>query len=165
MRTTAPRAGRHAIESTPADEVPARLTVADSLRRYFPQARQSLDPRPERLLGIIACCRHGELGGHHYACACGGRLAMANSCTNRFCPTCGYKQRCEWKERISGWKLGCDYLHVVFTLPHDLNPLVAANERELYKLLMRCERDTLVKIAEERYGCQVGMLQVLHTWG
>jgi hypothetical protein len=66
---------------------------------------------------------------------------------------------------LVGWSLDCDYLHTVFTLPHELNGVIHAHQKILYKLQFSCVSDVLNQTAEEEYGCQVGMVQVLHTWG
>jgi len=58
------------------------------------------------------------------------------------------------------------YFPVVFTLPHDLNPLLYANQKLLYGLLHRCCAETLLEVsADKKYlGAAPGIIQVLHTW-
>src|SRR5581483_10602156 len=59
------------------------------------------------------------------------------------------------------------YFHNVFTLPHELNDLAAANPRPLYGLLIPAVAATLQAFgAEPRYrlGGQLGFTAVLHTW-
>src|SRR5262249_26086345 len=62
--------------------------------------------------------------------------------------------------------LACDHYHVIFTLPHDLNPLWLANVPLLTTLLFQAVRDTLVELlADPKYlGAQPGILAALHTW-
>jgi hypothetical protein len=43
----------------------------------------------------------------------------------------------QWLERVMSWSLNTPYPHVVFTVPRDLNELVAVNP-ELLRLLFRC---------------------------
>lgn len=58
------------------------------------------------------------------------------------------------------------YFHVVFTLPHELNPLTYCNQKFLYGLLYRCCSVTLPELsADKKYlGAISGIIQVLHTW-
>jgi hypothetical protein len=59
------------------------------------------------------------------------------------------------------------YFHVVFTLPHELNPLALGNPRELYDLLFHSASATLLEVAADpkHLGARLGLLAVLHTWG
>jgi hypothetical protein len=59
------------------------------------------------------------------------------------------------------------YFHVVFTLPHELNPLLLHNQKLLYSLLIRAASHTLVELAKDsKYlGAAIGLTSVLHTWG
>jgi hypothetical protein len=58
------------------------------------------------------------------------------------------------------------YVHVVFTLPHELAPLALHNKKVLYDLLFRASAATLLEIAADRkhLGAEIGFLSVLHTW-
>lgn len=58
------------------------------------------------------------------------------------------------------------YFHVVFTLPHELNPLLYCNQKLLYGLLHRCSAETLLELSKDRkyLGATPGIIQVLHTW-
>jgi hypothetical protein len=59
------------------------------------------------------------------------------------------------------------YFHNVFTLPHELNDLAAANPRLIYNLLFRSVAATLQAFAADpQYGLggQAGFTAVLHTW-
>src|SRR5262249_55083823 len=62
--------------------------------------------------------------------------------------------------------LACDHYHVIFTLPHDLNPLWLANVQMMTTLLFQAVRDTLCTLlADSKYlGAQPGILTALHTW-
>jgi hypothetical protein len=59
------------------------------------------------------------------------------------------------------------YFHVVFTLPHELSPLLLQNKRLLYDLLFRTSAATLLEVARDpkHLGADIGLLSVLHTWG
>jgi hypothetical protein len=56
------------------------------------------------------------------------------------------------------------YFHLVFTLPHLLNPLIQQNQRSFYLLLFRAAAQTLLEFGQNRYGVQLGITAVLHTW-
>jgi hypothetical protein len=59
------------------------------------------------------------------------------------------------------------YVHVVFTLPHQLSPLALQNEKVLYDLLFRASAETLREVARDprHLGADIGFLSILHTWG
>jgi hypothetical protein len=59
------------------------------------------------------------------------------------------------------------YFHHVFTLPHDLNPLILfseCNQRALLKLLFDATAHTLQEFGRQELGGKVGFTLVLHTW-
>jgi hypothetical protein len=58
------------------------------------------------------------------------------------------------------------YIHVVFTLPHRLAPLVLQNKKVLYDLLFRASAETLLEVARDprHLGAEIGFFIVLHTW-
>jgi hypothetical protein len=55
---------------------------------------------------------------------------------------------------------------VVFTVPHELNPLALANPKWFYDLLFASASQTLLEIAADpkHLGARIGVLAVLHTW-
>jgi len=57
-------------------------------------------------------------------------------------------------------------MHVVFTLPHRLAPLVLQNKKILYDLLFRTSAETLLEVARDPrlLGAELGFFSVLHTW-
>jgi hypothetical protein len=59
------------------------------------------------------------------------------------------------------------YFHNVFTLPHDLNPLILyseRNQRALLRLLFDATASTLSTFGRQELGGQIGFTLVLHTW-
>jgi len=58
------------------------------------------------------------------------------------------------------------YVHVVFTLPHELAPLALQNKKVVYDLLFRASAETLLEVARtpRRLGAEIGFFSVLHTW-
>jgi hypothetical protein len=63
------------------------------------------------------------------------------------------------------WSLDCDYFHVVFTLPHEFNPLVYVNSPSMYEMLLTISKEVILLVMRDEFGCVPGMTQMLHTWG
>jgi hypothetical protein len=122
-----------------------------------------------KVLSAIERCRTAALGGHRDRCSrCGHTVAIFyNSCRNRHCPKCQTNARDKWLAARAADLLPVRYVHVVFTLPHELAPLAFHNKRILYTLLFRASAATLLKIAADpkHLGAEIGFLGVLHTWG
>src|SRR5215831_5877097 len=77
-------------------------------------------PRPQ------SCTRRYAVpdGGHVQACPYGHMARIwYNSCRHRACPQCASLQTERWLALQQARLLACDHYHVIFTLPHDLNPL------------------------------------------
>jgi len=85
---------------------------------------------------------------------CGRTHFVPHSCRNRHCPLC----------QGQAALLPVPYFHVVFTLPHGLNPLIGQNQATLYNLLFGTASQTLVEFGQKRFGVQLGITAVLHTW-
>jgi hypothetical protein len=62
--------------------------------------------------------------------------------------------------------LPVNYVHVVFTIPHELSWLALQNKKVVYDLLFRCSAATLLEIAADpkHLGAEIGFFSVLHTW-
>jgi hypothetical protein len=89
------------------------------------------------------------------------------TCRNRHCPKCQAQARQRWLAAREKELLDVPYFHVVFTLPHALNPLCVRNARILYDLLFRASADAMLEVAAnpKRLGAQIGFISILHTWG
>jgi hypothetical protein len=144
--------------------------VADIVRRYGAAYRdaRTVPLLHQRVLHAIEACRTAELGGHIEQCnQCGYRRLVYNSCRNRHCPKCQTLARAQWLEERQAELLPVGYFHNVFTLPHELNDLAAANQRVVYGLLFRSVAATVQSFAADpQYGLggQAGFTAVLHTW-
>ena len=59
------------------------------------------------------------------------------------------------------------YYHLVFTLPHELNPLCLQNKKAMYGLLFKAASQTLLELTRDvkHLGADIGLVSVLHTWG
>jgi hypothetical protein len=89
-----------------------------------------------------------------------------NSCRSRCCPKCQAQARRLWLQRQQRDLVNTNYFHVVFTLPHELNPLALTSPRPFLDLLFDASSQTLLEVAADpqRLGAQIGFLSILHTW-
>lgn len=148
------------------------LEVADLIRSvgnsFIERSRKWLTGQHLKVLLAIERCRTAALGGHIDECTrCGHRVGISyNSCRNRHCPKCQANTRDQWLEARCQELLPTRYVHVVFTLPHELAPLTLQNKKLVYNLLFRASAETLLKIARnpKRLGAELGFFSVLHTW-
>lgn len=148
------------------------LEVADIVRAagksFIEKNRSRLNWQHLRVLRAIERCRTAALGGHLDQCSrCGKQAISYNSCRNRHCGKCQTNARDKWLTDREKELLNVPYVHVVFTLPHQLSPLALANKRILYDLLFRASAATLLEIAADpkHLGAEIGFMSVLHTWG
>jgi hypothetical protein len=61
--------------------------------------------------------------------------------------------------------LPTSYYHVVFTLPHELNPLIMHQRTALFKLLFQASAHTLLTLGKDQQhlGAEIGITSILHT--
>ncbi len=98
----------------------------------------------------IVACRTPTLGGHVETCdGCGAVRHLFHSCRNRHCPRCQMRAKEAWLAARRRELLPVPYFHLVFTLPHALNPLVAAHPRRLYERLFAAASATLTEFAAD----------------
>jgi hypothetical protein len=146
------------------------LRVADVFRARWTEYRNahSVPVFQLKTIGHMLACRTAALGGHLWHCPhCGHEAVLHNSCRDRHCPTCQGAAREAWLRKRMKEVLPVPYFHVVFTLPHALNPLIAHNRKELIGLFFREVNATLQEFARDpqwRLEGQLGFLAVLHTW-
>jgi Putative transposase/Transposase zinc-binding domain len=147
-----------------------RLELADIVRAHGAayQRAHPLCRAQRRALRAIAACRTAALGGHRAVCAaCGAERITYNSCRNRHCPKCQRLATERWLAARRSEVLPIPYFHVVFTLPHALNPLAQSHPHLIYRLLFQAAASTLLRFGRDprHLGGQLGITAVLHTWG
>lgn len=145
----------------------AEPSLAEVLQAALPAYGREhvLLPDQWKVIRAITACRTAALGAHGYQCeACGRSHLVLHSCRNRHCPLCQKRQAAQWLERQEETLLPVPYFHLVFTLPHGLNPLVRQNRKALYNLLFAAASETLLQFGERRLGGRIGVTAVLHTW-
>jgi len=148
------------------------LEVADLIRAagdaFIERNRHWLRWKHVKVLLAIRRCRTAALGGHLDECTrCGHRAPISyNSCRDRHCPKCQTAARDRWIAARQKELLPTRYLHVVFTLPGRLSPVVLQNKKILYDLLFRTSAETLLEVARDpkHLGAEIGFFSVLHTW-
>jgi predicted Zn-ribbon and HTH transcriptional regulator len=144
--------------------------VADIFRTYGKRYRQNrfLSTEQAKTMAHIEICRTAALGGHVEACdQCGYKQNAYNSCRDRHCPKCQTLVKEKWLNNRKAELLPCSYFHNVFTVPHELNPLILANKKVMLALLFTAVKETLQVFARDpqwRLVGQLGFISVLHTW-
>ena len=154
-----------------AGETPRpRLEVADVFRLYGETYRKENPlPLPHlKVMGRIEKCRTEKLGGHMEKCGdCGFEKNAYNSCRNRHCPKCQILTKERWLGDRKAELLPTGYFHLVFTIPHDLNPLILCNKKAALTALFHAVAETLQDFAlnpDWRIKGELGIITVLHTW-
>jgi len=144
---------------------PAGPTLAEVLRLGLSVATPRLPTHHWKILHALLACRTPALGGHRYRCQqCERTHFVPHSCRNRHCPLCQGQAARRWLEQQAAALLPVPYFHLVFTLPHELNPLIRQNPRGLYRLLFAAASQTLLEFGQNRLRAQLGLTAVLHTW-
>ena len=141
--------------------------LADIFRAYGESYRQAHSlPRAQlKVMRAIESCRTAALGGHLQQCdTCGYQQPAYNSCRNRHCPKCGSLAKAQWLEDRKADLLPVGYFHLVFTLPHELNPLILVNKKVLCDVLFKAVSQTLLEFGRTHLHGMLGFICVLHTW-
>lgn len=144
-----------------------RPELADIVRAHGAayRAAHALPAAHLKILRAVERCRTAELGGHIDRCdSCGLERPSYNSCRNRHCPKCQAAASARWVAERASEILPVGYFHLVFTLPHELNPLILTNKAPLLGLLFEAVADTLGEFGRNNLGGQLGVTTVLHTW-
>ena len=129
---------------------------------------QNLCHTQQKALDDIIACRTVGLGGHINTCNnCGSKQQAYNSCHNRHCPKCQFLKQEQWVDKLKGRLIPGRYFHIVFSIPHFLNPLFYINQAVCYKILFDASSEALQNagINPRFLGAETGAVAVLHTWG
>ncbi|MFR3139405.1 MAG: transposase zinc-binding domain-containing protein [Lacrimispora saccharolytica] len=106
----------------------------DSYEDYCHAGHFQSDEHKKASRSILAC-KSGRLGINVSECTeCGHMEFHKNSCRNRNCPNCQAVLKEVWVDQRRAEVMDAPYFHVVFTLPHELNPLMFCNQKLLYVL-------------------------------
>ena len=131
---------------------------------------KSFNPYSQGVFDKLARCHTAKMGVHTLKCddsTCQKVQYQFHSCGNRHCPNCGELKKEEWMDNRRQELLPTPYYHLVFTLAHELCPLILGNRRLLFKLLFDAASQTILNYAKmpEFLGATPGITMVLHTWG
>jgi hypothetical protein len=148
------------------------IEVADIVRtrgrQFLERYLSSFSYQQLKAYRAVERCRTAALGGHKDKCVDCQYVApfSFNSCRSRCCPKCQAQARRRWLELQQRDLVNTNYFHVVFTLPHELNPLALTSPRPLFDLLFEATSQTLLEVAADpkRLGAEIGFLSILHTW-
>lgn len=143
-----------------------QTVVSQFLPAYQQQHR--LSPAQGKVCHRIGVCRTDALGGQLVHCDhCGFEQHRYHSCRNRHCPKCQHRASQHWCDKQLQQVLPVNYFHVIFTLPHALNPWVQCHPETLYRCLFQSVWKTIKTFGRDpkRLGGRMGMTAVLHTWG
>ena len=144
--------------------------LADILRLYADDYRRSHPVAYEQLkvMHHIQICRTAVLGGHVQRCdQCAFEQIAYNSCRDRHCPKCQTLTKEKWLNDRKAELLPCSYFHLVFTLPHALNPIILSNKNATLNILFAAVNQTLQAFAKDpqwKLQGRLGFISVLHTW-
>jgi hypothetical protein len=133
---------------------------------YCKNPNHFIQPEQYKAVNAIRTCRTAALGIDIYTCPeCGDTTEVYHNCKNRFCPTCSWSDTIKWAEKIKRNMLNMSHRHVVFTIPHQLIPLIKRNEFALLNMQMQVSAQTLQEWMEHKFGLRIGIISVLHTSG
>ena len=157
------------MKRTPETKKP-KYEVADIFRLYGEEYRSQngMTKKQHAVMNAIMNCRTSKCGYHIDECdKCGHTEEEFNSCRDRHCPKCQGINRRKWVNARLEDILPVTYFHVVFTLPHFINPILSYNRRFIYDLLFSSSSETLLTFGRdpEWLGGEIGFWGVLHTWG
>jgi hypothetical protein len=133
----------------------AKIELADVFCRYGDLycRRHRLTPEQLKVLNLIKICRTSALGGHLEQCdCCGFQRPSYNSCRNRHCPKCQTLTKEKWLNERRSELLPCSYFHMVFTLPHEPNPLIMDNKAKLLASFFKIVAEVLQCFAKDPQG-------------
>jgi len=137
-------------------------------RQFLERFKAILSYQQLKAFRAVLRCRTAALGGHKDRCVgCSFEPPISyNSCRSRCCPKCQAQARRRWLDAQQRDLLNTNYFHVVFTVPHELNPLALTTPRHFFDLLFEASSKTLLEVAADpkRLGAEIGFLSILHTW-
>ncbi len=145
---------------------PIRDIFATSFASFL--SKNSLSPVQISAANAIINCKTGRYGVNTAICDECGHIQIHNcSCRNRSCPNCQGLNKELWIDQRRSEMIDANYFHVVFTVPHKLNPLFLSNQKLLYALLFKAASETLLTLSRDKkyLGADPGIIIVLHTWG
>lgn len=121
-----------------------------------------------KLIRSMRVCRSPALGGKAYSCKkCGHTHYVYFGCGQSSCSICQSVKREQWLEKMSKELLKVPYVHLITTMPHQLNSLSRKYPSMMYSMLLRVTAQTVQEIGSDVQvlGAKLGLISVLHTFG
>ena len=147
-----------------------QISFCDILQEYGESyiSRNHIRGPEKGIIRLLSACRTSALGSHYEKCdSCHYMGKAYNSCRNRHCTVCQQKDKLQWLDKRMQELLPVGYYHLVFTIPHQLNPLCLQNKKIMYNILFKAASQTVLELAKDvkHLGADTGLITVLHTWG
>jgi hypothetical protein len=147
-----------------------KYDVADIFRKHIGKYKRAhrLSYEQSKVVSAITNCRTPAMGGVLKLCSnseCKKWEFHFKSCKNRHCPLCGAFEKAQWLEAQKKWILPIHYFHVVFTIDHVFNTLIAFNQNLLFNLFIEVAAQLLKEFGQKYLGGEIGFSMVMHTWG
>ena len=151
----------------PVEEASVGRILRDHLAWIL--ASEKFSKGQQKTAVMMAGCRTPALGTYIDYCPKCKKVVNVRyrSCNNRNCPGCQFPMQEKWiRLRKNEVIDGVPYFHIVLTVPHDLNPLIAENPRLLLGLLFRSSAQAVIDMCMDpkRLNAKPGIISVLHTW-
>ena len=145
-------------------------TIQDVMEQFYPDYLREYSPTGQQAKTVrhILNCKTGAYGMNVSKCeSCGYIRYHNNSCRDRCCPMCQALSDELWIDAQNESVLDISYFHLVFTCPEELNPLIHANQKDLYALFFRVVADTIQELSKDpaHLGAIPGFISIMHTWG
>lgn len=147
-----------------------QISIADIFSQYGGQyiSNNKTTEQQRSIIHLLSACGTSVLGSHFEQCdQCQYTGKANNSCRNRHCPRCQQKDKLEWAAKRMDELLPVGYYHLVFTIPHQLNPLCLQNKKTMYRTLFKAASETVLELTRDpkHMGADTGLITVLHSWG
>lgn len=152
------------------DHLPQQNFIGQIARDHGEEYIRIYKPKLHYIMYIRALriCKTPALGGRILECnQCGKAHYIYFSCGHSRCSICQSIKREQWMDKVGKELLSVPYVHLITTMPHDLNGLARRNPEQMYNLLFRVTSKTVKEICnnEAHLGAKSGMISVLHTFG
>jgi hypothetical protein len=146
-----------------------KSVIQEVFRDHFPGYARSrkLPLHVWKAACSIRKCRTAALGGHIQKCPDGHvERVWYNSCKHRSCPLCAFIEITRWIKKQVARLIKCDYFHVVFTMPQELNGLWEHNRALFTNLFFLAAWHSLKELLAnpEHLGALPGAIASFHSW-
>ena len=153
------------------DKVPRGQNPIGQIFRDYGEQCIKVYPSPKqhiKLIRSMRMCKSPAMGGKAYICAnCGVVKYVYFGCGQSHCSICQSVKREQWMIKMGRELLVVPYVHLITTLPHQLNSLARANPRQMYNLMLQATNQVVQELAKnpKHLGAKPGLISVLHTFG